>query len=137
MVFIRSLHAGRGDGLDRLITHVDERDIVLIKGFVVPLFERRSLGTKGMWRCQLVGDGRVVDARAGLVAPQVLSQPIRGFIDENVAECTRPEVETAVLPRRLEHRVALLHADFECRARVANDVCDAPFEAFRFSKCSG
>ena len=95
------LHALRRDALDGCLTNVYQRHVVLVEQVVEVLLQRRSLAAKRMHRiggCQFFLQPRVIDARPRLVAPEVVGQPVRRFVIEDVGEGAHPEMETALLP---------------------------------------
>ena len=121
----RRAHAGGNDLGDRIVTDVDQRDVVLVEHLEIPLLQRRPLRTKGVrWfhRRELVGDGTVIDASAGLVAPELVGELVRVAVQDDVAEGAGPEVEAALLPRPLELRNPFVDGNLEGRPLVGHDV---------------
>ena len=102
----RGAHTCRRHRLDRCRPDVDDVDRRQVEQIEVVLLERRPLRperVRRLHRGEDVGDGGVVDAGAGLVAPELVGEEVGVFVDGDVVEGRRPEVEAAELPGPLEH----------------------------------
>jgi hypothetical protein len=81
MVGGRGSDTCRCDRFYRVVSQINQPDIVLIEDLVIPLLERGSLGAEGMGgfsRRELLRDRWVFDAREDLGPPEIIRQPV-GF----------------------------------------------------------
>ena len=100
--------SGLGEGLDRVLADVDQRDVVAVEGLVVVRARRGPLRDVGVaTRAQQLGRRGVVDGLADLLADELGGRVVRPLVEDQVVEGLEHEVEPAGLPTLLEDAVAL------------------------------
>src|SRR3984957_12359298 len=99
-----------GHSFDWGFPEIDKTHVVLIEDLEEVLFERRSLGAKGvnrLRRCEYLGNGGIVNSRSRLVTPEVVSGAVRSFIREDVVERANPRSQATDLPNAFKRRAPL------------------------------
>src|SRR6516225_777738 len=109
------------DFLDRAVSvGIDQQHAVLVEGLVIVGVQRRSLGAEGvLLRHQLLGNRRILDHPADLVA-QIVGDDFIGFpAQQHILIVAQPEDEAADVPHPLEFALSFLGGRLERRFRNA------------------
>src|ERR1700722_17216879 len=96
---------------DRGFAEIDKAHIGLIEDLIKVLFERRPFGAIGMkrlGRCEDLGNGRILDPRPRLVAPEIVGGAVRLFVRKEVVERANPGRKATDLPNPFERRPPLV-----------------------------
>src|SRR5216683_1815505 len=116
---VAGLDAGRSDALDRRLGDVDQLDVGLVVDLEVAAFERYPAGAEAVvFRDQLFGDRRVLDAPADLAGDEIRDQRVGLAVNQDIAEIAHPDAETGLAVELLPERLAFLLCHLEGGARV-------------------
>src|SRR5215472_13515941 len=109
------------DFLDRAVSvGIDQQHAVLVEGLVIVGVQRRSLGAEWvLLRHQLLGNRRILDHPADLVA-EIVGDDFIGFpAEQHILIVAQPEDEAADVPHPLEFALSFLGGRLERRFRNA------------------
>ena len=109
----------RRDALDRRVLDVDEFDIGLVVDFEIPRFHGYAAGAEAVvLGDQLLGDFRIVHARADFARHEIADEGVGAVIRQHVAEIALPHGKSGRRIEPLQRRFALLVRDVENAARI-------------------